>query len=547
MSLASAGSYFTVTKILLAFLATHTYPAFQAPAGSEDVQFSYAEDVQFMYKAQGKVVQHDRLEKRGLDCLKEAMERPTNRQRKIAAETHPTTNYALFENGEEAKMQGFVGEAKDGIAPAYTYDNAVNIAKPAPLRPEINYGPARSLPNLSGIACPYFEGMVLQDVMTIPQIIARYFFRNLGSTHHEASVALQAIKSGYMIWGKTRQGREMAHVFRCLALAIEAQARLYVCVDSEAYTGCSILGEQFSISYQGNLYQVESRVEQFSHFVKVNSHASAIADILTIIYDCKLREGEEALPKDVNVETFRQLWDLTKRVVQPQAKKATPATGEDHAMADEEDIGKEQAQKIRDSFKNLVFNERFIKCNPDNFARALLNVKNGIYPLVADSPMHLQSPDDLFRRDCTFAVLSQFGPLAPSVINRGGTIIEIPHIIDIITKSDEVTTIIKAPQRSYPHDVILISQKSLEAAVDDMNEMIKRKIIMQNPKERARGARNIAYEGATLTHLWDKICWACKGEAGTVVPSTTRVISVDEALRKAEKEKEARVMVLQDF
>jgi hypothetical protein len=389
--------------------------------------------------------------------------------------------------------------------------------------------------------------MVLQDTMTVPQIIAKYFFRNLGATHQEASTALQSIKAGYMIWGKTRQGRELAHVFRCLALAIEAQARLYVCVDSESYTGCSIMGEQFSISYQGNLYQVEPRIQQFAHFVKVNSHASAIADILTIIYECKLREGEDPLPLDVNVETARQLWDLTRRDIPPTARKASSATGEDIAMVDAEDLGKEQISKIKESFKNLVFNERFIKCNPDNFLQALQDVKLGIYPLVDKSPMQLTSHDDLFRRDCTFAVLSQFGPLAPSVINRGGSIIEIPYIVDVVTKEDTRTTILKVPQVKYPHDVILVSQKSLEAAVDDMNEMIKRKIIMQNPKERARGARNIAYEGATLTSMWGKICWFIKGEAGIVVPSVTKVISVDEALRKAEKEKQTRELVLQDF
>jgi hypothetical protein len=80
-----------------------------------------------------------------------------------------------------------------------------------------------------------------------------------------------------------------------------------------------------------------------------------------------------------------------------------------------------------------------------------------------------------------------------------------------------------------------------------MNEMIKRKIIMQNPRERARNARNIAYEGATLTHVWEKICWVCKGEAGVVVPPVAKVVSVDEALRRAEKEKKTRDLILQDF
>jgi hypothetical protein len=231
----------------------------------------------------------------------------------------------------------------------------------------------------------------------------------------------------------------------------------------------------------------------------------------------------------------------------PKSKPERVGTGEDITMPDvEEDLGREQWKKIQDAFKSLVFNENYIKCNPDNFNQSLFDAKNGIPPAL-DKAMYLASPEYLFNRNILFVVLSQFGPLAPSVFNRGGSVIEIPYIIDHISKQGDTTTITKAPEKQYPHETILISQKSLEAACEDMAEMFKRKVIMQNPKERARNARNIAYEGATLQIIWDKICSVCKGEAGIKSGRVAKALTADEILAKAARDKKLQEMVTADF
>jgi len=162
--------------------------------------------------------------------------------------------------------------------------------------------------------------------------------------------------------------------------------------------------------------------------------------------------------------------------------------------------------------------------------------------------MYLASADFLFRRDHLFVVLSQFGSTAPSVINRGGTAITIEYIVEHTSESEGVTTIRKAPEHKFPNDAIYISQKSLEAAIEDMAEMLKRGIIMQDKKERARSARNLAYEGATLDGIWDFICATVKGEKGMRAGGTVaKALTAEQIKAKADREKKLEALVMQDI
>jgi hypothetical protein len=198
------------------------------------------------------------------------------------------------------------------------------------------------------------------------------------------------------------------------------------------------------------------------------------------------------------------------------------------------------------NFRKLTFNETYLKANPDNFISALHDIKAGIVP-KNKSPMYVASATELFRKDTIFRCLSQFGPNAPSAINRGGAIIKIPRTIDDVQSKEGVTTTTQRPEEAYPHSSILIAQKVLDVACTDMKEMISKKHIMQDPKERAKSARNLAYEGETLKRIWAALSREIVGVAGAAAASTAKAKTAEEIASAAAKDKALKELVMEDF
>jgi hypothetical protein len=387
--------------------------------------------------------------------------------------------------------------------------------------------------------------MSLPDSMTVPQIISRYFFKNLGVDRESAADSLALIKSGYTQWGKTRQGKEIAHIFRCLAVALESQARLYVCVDNSVYSGCAVMGEQFSVVFNGKSYEVEERLDMYSSFLKVNAHESSVARIIELLKECTLRDESHPIG-DPEVKSMRQLYNLAQLVKMPERKPKSSNMEVDDGAADDPavEILKELAQR----FSDLNFSETYLKCNPENFMQAVLDIEKEVPPSEEKS-MFVPSAQELFRGDISFQVLSQFGPTAPSVINRGGQSIPIATIVSETIKEGDTTTIREVPSIKYPFQMILVSQKSLETACGDMKEMFKLKQIMQNPKERAKSARNLAYEGATMDAIWARICRSVKGVQGVAnaASGSSKAKSKDELEAAKAKEEKLKSRIMEDF
>lgn len=542
VTIGAIGSYFTAWKIIMSFLSTHTYPAFQVPAGKDDVRYSYASDLQYLYKADDSKVVRKKM--RGLDVLESAINAQNDPGR--IESLSGDIEFEEFDDEEWQTKAGYTVEMQEERASLYVYSELVNIAKPAPLRPEVNYGSSRSLPNLSGIAVPYFEGMTVSDTMTVPQIIARYFFKNLGDDKEECSDILNSMKTGYNIWGKTPQGRQTAHVLKCIAIALECQARLYVCVDAGLYVGCAILGEQFSVAMHGEVVDVVDAAAMYGSFLEVNAHESCLEKMIALLKECELEDEKKPFPEELDSykKGYRGLYRLAWFVKQPGPK----------AKGDEDDIeidvfgdtGKERMEQLEMAFKGLTFVEKYLKCSPENIIESMKRMSLKAMPPVS-APMYVASATELFRKDETYSILSQFGSTAPSFINRGGQTYKLPGVVVKTTIEGDKTTKEMEAATGAPGDVLLVSQKSLQIAVQDFDEMFKKKIIMQDFKERAKGARNIAYEGKTMENMWNQMNRYVTGPAKGAAERTERVLTAEDKAKAEEKEKKTKKRLRADI
>jgi hypothetical protein len=117
-------SYLTTLKIITLFLSTHTYPAFQTPDGSDQ----YARDLEVLVPKVGDAVD---------DKLRIGALREEYKQRRVRVQELDAT---------VDDLEGY-DEEEDRL---YRGDDLVLVAKPAPFRPSINFGPPSTTPNYPG-------------------------------------------------------------------------------------------------------------------------------------------------------------------------------------------------------------------------------------------------------------------------------------------------------------------------------------------------------------------------------------------------------------
>ncbi|DAD54840.1 TPA_asm: hypothetical protein [Armillaria mellea ambi-like virus 2] len=170
-------------------------------------------------------------------------------------------------------------------------------------KPEI--ATSSQIPTGSGFCLPYVRELSLPDYKTIPSVIGRYFVGLLGENAEEAQETYEEIKSAWGVICRLELGFELAHIYWCIALAIETRSQILAVVPSSGkYAGSMIMGEGFKIDLRNRLIEPCVRSDLVEGFNSMNPHDEALAKIYWLL---AYATGEARIQDRDACRSFHQL------------------------------------------------------------------------------------------------------------------------------------------------------------------------------------------------------------------------------------------------
>lgn len=154
-----------------------------------------------------------------------------------------------------------------------------NLAVPfATYNPEISA--SSSIPTECGFCLPYEVDLSLPDYRIIPAVVSRYFMGLLGDNAEEAQEMFEKLKGSWGSICRTELGFELAHIYWCIAFAIESKTQILAVVpSSKKYAGCLVLGEGYQVDIRGRLLEPCVRSDLVNAFETLSPHDGALAKI----------------------------------------------------------------------------------------------------------------------------------------------------------------------------------------------------------------------------------------------------------------------------
>lgn len=139
---------------------------------------------------------------------------------------------------------------------------------------------ASSIPNGVGFCLPYEVDLSLPDYRIIPAVVSRYFMGLLGETADEAQEVFDSLKGSWGSICRTELGFELAHIYWCIAFAIESKSQILAVVPSSGkYAGCVVIGEGYQVDIRGRLLEPCIRSDLVSAFETLSPHDGALSKI----------------------------------------------------------------------------------------------------------------------------------------------------------------------------------------------------------------------------------------------------------------------------
>jgi hypothetical protein len=122
--------------------------------------------------------------------------------------------------------------------------------------------------------------LALPDVTIISDTVARHFRTSLGTSHEEQFESLDKLRGGLSALRLTEVGDELAHLYKCIEVAIQGNCGLVPFFSGAFYEGCVLLGG-FGTSFAVNGYMsgFESAVDLRAEFLVASSHSQALSAI----------------------------------------------------------------------------------------------------------------------------------------------------------------------------------------------------------------------------------------------------------------------------
>lgn len=350
---------------------------------------------------------------------------------------------------------------------------AVLVAKPAPLRPSINFGVPSAIPNLPGYVLPYFRGLIEPSKETIISVYRRFFMGTLAKDKESSTHQWYTWMRGVDKWYQTEAGRIVTHILFNIQTALEAQARLFLIIRNGEYLGCAILGYGFAININGLLAPPEIASRVRTEVMELDGHSRALEEIRELLEG---GEGSDRMTDVLDLSSTRRVY---------KAINAAPKMeGED-------------LERLKEAVSKLSFDETFLGPHVEHICKVLKNLTIDEKESCEDWPMYLD-PSLLYDTSRAHQLFAAFGPTAPSFVDSAGTDFAIPKGLldaDPLSEVDTVTA-----KRAM--DTILISMKRLPQAVGDWTNVVKKRRIRQNVLERAAGFRTIQFRGRARDDVW---------------------------------------------
>lgn len=102
----------------------------------------------------------------------------------------------------------------------------------------------------------------------------------LGNDADEAQEVFDSLKGSWGSICRTELGFELAHMFWCIAFAIESKSQILAVVPSSGkYAGCVVIGEGYQVDIRGRLLEPCIRSDLVAAFETLSPHDGALAKI----------------------------------------------------------------------------------------------------------------------------------------------------------------------------------------------------------------------------------------------------------------------------
>jgi len=317
-----------------------------------------------------------------------------------------------------------------------------------------------SLPNNDGLYAPYLSDLLNYDKKFVPDFIHTYLYGCLGSDEAECAEEMSTFRSRWGVVAETESGLKLTHLYMCLKLALDAQARCLPYIsNSQGYSGCFILGGGFEIIVESARRQPQGRADLLSGFRLADMHDRGLQEI----YQLSGGDGYWNEERKNSVRTMAVLREhLLGAPIQTSSK-----------------------DQIIQAAAKLDFSEEHLRVHYNDIVKAL-SILNSGGPIPNDFPIHFTR---ILDTDRVSVVWSAFGPFAPTFKVVGGRVVEL--------KSMETSRVFKPRigEKAEKLDARRIGVKTipLDLAVADLKWVKDEGKIMtpfQNPKGEKRSTEH---------------------------------------------------------
>jgi len=254
----------------------------------------------------------------------------------------------------------------------------------------------------TGVYLPYFQGMLIQDKTTIPDIITSTFSLLLGDNPAEIAQAATDVSTGWGSAASTPQGLALSHIGFCMKLALEAGAKpILFMKDDDNYQGTVICGTDFVISSKGKIHTPITHDEIVAELKKFDSHDTAINKLAEII---------NTIPLDIAGDAKTYLSVTPELLTTPRLI---------HNLLRQLNVNSSHQQEIRRCLDDCQFSQTFWEAKDANLLiRAYTLIAQDKF-LDDDAPIPYNS-DVMFTKECDYSVLAAFGSTAPTLYDPTG-------------------------------------------------------------------------------------------------------------------------------
>jgi hypothetical protein len=356
-------------------------------------------------------------------------------------------------------------------------------AKPSVVR-DANIGSSNSVPKLPGLVFPYFHGLIQPDHAVLNQFILKHLFQLLGKTQGECQQLYIDIRRGVSSLATTDIGMVLSHIVLSVELALQTQARVFLIIHSNTYHGFVLLGTRFAIFDSTRWLCPLENDDLLDDLADMDPHESAVRTLVEKFGEMTAEDKYNGVV--VSSETFgspNNLVDVIKSI------KLDKLVDDDERTLD-------------NAFRALNYmGKGYLQQNPQIVAEILETFFSDA-TIELDRPTYFPSiRTDVKSRE--FALLSRFGPDAPSLWNERGALFKCEAKEQSETsvggkrKVGSLDTYGNMPVR------LLVTPKPLATAVKDLVKVVDQGGVKMDLKERAGKFKNMSVESEEMKkRIW---------------------------------------------